>query len=63
MQLLLEPVSPVAGELLPIPARSFIPHTLLCWRMPSVWTAALLLAHAQRFSAVMVSDAEGPQEL
>lgn len=63
MQLLLEPFSPVAGELLSIPAYSFIPCALLCWRMPSVWTAVLLLAHAQRYSAVMVSDAEGPQEL
>lgn len=63
MQLLLEPFSPVAGELLSIAARSFIPHVLLCWRMPSVWMAVLLLAQAQRCSAVMAGDAEGPQEL
>lgn len=63
MQLPLEPFSPIAGELLSVPALSFIPHALLCWRMPSVWTAALLLTHAQSCRAVMLSNAEGLQEL
>lgn len=31
--------------------------------MPSVGVAVLVLAHAQKYSAVMDSDANGPQEL
>lgn len=59
-QLHLEPLSPVAGDLLPAAARSSVSPALLFWRTSSVGTAAWCLP---RVRSAGLSGAEGPQLL